>query len=395
MLKLKQYYAKMKAKGHLMKCFKNAEIVKEIKRGDKTFNQYPRIHDVTYHEEVDAIQYIFTLPNGVNPKLILEQEWAFKQWFGENIEISGKYKKFTLWVYGKGMPDKVIYKFSEIEPHMKGKFTPIVVGVDRRNILNVLDLKELHHILLTGSTGSGKSSLFRAMIVSLILHKSPEEIQFVLGDLKQSEFGVYRNLPHVKSLHMNKESLLKELKKVETEMKRRGKLLDTHDVEHVSELKEKLPIIMVIIDELITLTDDKKIMKILTDISCLGRSAAIHIIGAMQRGDAKNLGGQFLNNMNCRISGKQADSTNAKVSGLKTTVDINTPGRMALSINGEEKHVQVPFMSKQKAKELLAPHKVQPTQEQPPAAIEADTENDTDDIAKLPSLGGFNLEKKR
>lgn len=390
---------KMKLKGELMRCFKNGEIVKVTTYGTKTYERYPKIHEVHVDEEREAVRFTFTLPNGLNPKSVLDQEWVFKQSFGSHIELSGnKYKKFILWVYSKGMPDKVKYDYDQIKPHMDDKLVPIVVGYDRRNMLNVLDLKDLHHILLTGTTGSGKSSLFRSMLVSLMLHTPPQEIQFILADFKKSEFGIYRNLPWVKSLHMEQDEFLTELKKVEREMKRRGALLDKYDLDHVSELKEKLPVIMIVVDELYEVVDNDKIKKILTKIACLGRSSQIHIIGALQRGDAKSLGGQFLNNMNCRISGKQADSTNAKVAGMKTTKDISVAGRMVLSINGEEKQVQVPFMDKQQAKKMLAPYKLKVVEPEVVEVVEelVDSQlvdshviDENDDIATLPTFGGF------
>lgn len=358
MNKLKNYLNKMKLRGEMMKCFKLGGIYKEVKSGTKTFTQYPKIHDISIDYEQETVRFVFTIPTGMNPELITKQEWVFNQTFGEYIEITGKYKKFFITLYSKGIPKVVKYRFEEVHPHMNGKHLPVVVGYDMRNNLNVLDLKDLHHILVTGSTGSGKSSLFRAMLVSLILQQNPGDIELILGDMKQSEFGIYRNIPHVKSLHMTQETLFVELQRVEKEMTRRGKLLDKHDIEHVSELKEKLPTIMIVIDEIITLTDNKKIMKILTNISCLGRSASIHIIGAMQSGRAKDLGGQFLNNMNCRISGKQSDATNAKVSGFNSTKDITVAGRMVLMIEGEETQIQVPFIDKQHAKKVLTPYKI-------------------------------------
>lgn len=354
---LKTFWVKTKLKNDLMRCFRDGKIVKTVKRGDKSVDFFPQIHDVFVDEERKAIRFVFTLKSGMNPELLTKNEWVFKQVFGENIELSGKIKKFTLWVYSKGMPDNVKYVFQDIEKSLEGLFMPLVIGYDRRNVLRVLDLKEIHHALLTGSTGSGKSSLFRAILVSIMLFKSPQDVQFLLIDMKNSEFGIYRGVAHVNEVLMDQESVLNSLKQVEKEMYRRSRLLDSEDVEHVSELKQKLPVIMVVIDEIIALVDHKKIMKILTNLSCLGRSAGVHIIGAMQSGRAKDIGGQFLNNMNCRISGKQGDSTNAKVAGFKTAQHIDVPGRMVLSLDGIETHVQVPFMDKQRAKKWLQPFK--------------------------------------
>ncbi|MED3972238.1 hypothetical protein COM86_12780 [Priestia megaterium] len=389
---LQTKWHKMKWRGKLMKCFKDGGIVKTVKHGSHRNEYYPTIHNIDIDLKKKNYRFVFTLKNGMNPELVFNNIWLFKQAFGENIEVSGKYKKFILSVYSKGMPTKVNYDFKKIEPCMEKALVPIVTGYDNQNVLNVLDLKELHHIMLTGSTGAGKSSLFRSMICSLIFNKTPEEIQFIMSDLKNSEFGIFRNIPHVKCIHMEQKPLLAELRAIETEMKRRSKLLDQYDVEHVSELEEKLPIIMIVIDEVFLLTDNDKIMKILTNISCLGRSASIHLILAMQRSAAKELGGQLLNNMNGRISGKQSNEVNAKIAGLKSSKDITVAGRMALSINGEERLIQVPFLNKKEAKKLLEPYKIELVPDENndiEVAVEPLENLIAPDIAQLPTIGGI------
>ena len=381
MLKIRQYYAKMKLKGTLMKCFKEGDMHKKVKRGDKTFNQYPRIRDVQVKNNEDGepycIQYVFTIPTGMDPDAIKGREWLFKQTFGPFIELKGKLKKFTLNVYINDLSNNIKYDYKQIEPHLKKKTIPILCGMDIDNNINVMDLSEEHHLLLTGSTGSGKSSLIRAMLVSMMLHKSPDEIRFVLGDLKFSEFGVFRRIPHVvDQIHMEARTLLPALEKIDKELERRGKLLDQHDVENITELKEKLPFIIVCIDEVILLKDNKKIMKIIERISCVGRSNGIFLVLAMQRGDAKTLGGQLKNNLIFRISGRQSDEVNAKISGIKKSAEIEVTGRMILTTKDGEKEIQVPFMSKSKAKEILAPYKIDPVpeeeeqEEEPPKANE-------------------------
>ncbi|MGE1103679.1 hypothetical protein [Peribacillus simplex] len=162
---------------------------------------------------------------------------------------------------------------------------------------------------------------------------------------------------------MDAMSLLPPLQMIEKEMVRRGKLLDAMDVESIYELEVKLPTIVVCIDEVILLKDKPKIMKIIESISCIGRSNGVHLMLSMQRGDAKSLGGQMKNNLTFRISGKQSDETNAKISGLKQSVDLDSPGRMILSTQGKERVIQVPYMDKKKAKGLLDPLKVK--QEKP------------------------------
>ncbi|MFS0763926.1 FtsK/SpoIIIE domain-containing protein [Peribacillus phoenicis] len=348
----------MKLRGSLMRAFKLGGIHKQTKTQSKTYTRYPKIHDVHIDEENEAVRFTFTLPDGANPDLVLKQEWVFKQCFGNNIEIDGKVKKFILWCYSKDMEKDIPYEFEKIQSHLKGKIIPIMCGVDRSGKLNVKDMTEEHHMLLTGTTGSGKSSLIRGILTSLILHKSPDEILFLLGDLKFSEFGIYKRLPHVMGVFMDAKTLLPPLQLIEKEMVRRGKLLDKMDVESIYELKDKPPTIVVCIDEVILLKDKPKIMKIIENISCIGRSNGVYLLLSMQRGDAKSLGGQLKNNLTFRISGKQSDETNAKISGLKQSVDLDSPGRMILSTASKERVIQVPYMDKKTAKGLLDPLKV-------------------------------------
>lgn len=355
---MKMWRAKMKLRGSLMRAFKLGGIHKEVKTESKTYTRFPKIHEVHIDEENEAVRFTFTLPDGANPDLVLKQEWVFKQCFGKNIEITGKVKKFILWCYSKDMSTEIPYEFKKIKPHLKDKKIPIMCGVDRSGKMNVKDMVKEHHMLLTGTTGSGKSSLIRGILTSLILHNSPDEIRFLLGDLKFSEFGIYKRLPHVMGVFMDAKTLLPPLQLIEKEMERRGKLLDKMDVESIYELEEKLPAIVVSIDEVILLKDKPKIMKIIESISCIGRSNGIYLLLSMQRGDAKSLGGQLKNNLTFRISGKQSDETNAKISGLKQSVELDTPGRMILSTKEGEIMIQVPYMNKKKAKGLLDPLKV-------------------------------------
>jgi S-DNA-T family DNA segregation ATPase FtsK/SpoIIIE len=130
--------------------------------------------------------------------------------------------------------------------------------------------------------------------------------------------------------------------------------------QHQSWLPFKLSTIfyVVCIDEVILLKDKPKIMKIIESISCIGRSSGVYLMLSMQRGDAKSLGGQLKNNLTFRISGKQSDETNAKISGLKQSVELVNAGRMILSTQGKERVIQVPYMDKKTAKGLLDPLKV-------------------------------------
>ena len=347
---------KIKLKKSLMDCFKNGGIYKSYKYDGKDRFIYPKIHDISKENKV--IRYVFTLANGIDPEKVYKAEWCFKQAFGEHITIDGKIKKFVLKIYPEGLPKEVKYYFED----WADKYTlPIVCGKDLNNQKVSYDMDLYPHLLLTGETGSGKSSLLRVILTTLMLKKSEKEIRFVLGDMKRSEFGIYRNVAHVDGVYMSESTLQPALMNVKMELERRGELLDQHEVTHIRELPEPIPYIVVAIDEVALLKSNKKIMAALEDISAVGRSLGVQLILSMQRADYKLMDGKLKNNLTVRISGRQSNESNARIAGVPGAedIDMDKKGRMIVVLE-KPILVQSPFLSLQKAKELIKPLKVKP-----------------------------------
>lgn len=361
-MSFRNFYVKLRLKKQLIDAFKLAEIHLTYTVDGKTRYVYPKIHSINWNNQ--RARYVFTLPNGVNPKKVTENDWIFKQHFGEFIELSGKYKKFILKAYYDGLPESVDYDYEEFLPFFKDKDEkemnlPIILGKDLNGTVRVYDMDKHPHLLLTGETGSGKSTLAHAMITTLIQYKKPEELRFVLGDLKRAEFGIYRNVKHVDQVCMNEKTLLAALQKIKGEMDRRGDLLDQYDtINHIKNLPEKLPYILVILDEVFMFRKNKQLMTIIEEISAVGRSLGIQLILSMQRGDHKVLDGALKNNLTVRISGRQSNESNSRIAGVPNAHDIEVgqSGRMIIML---DKPIQFKstYLELSDVEEIIKPYK--------------------------------------
>lgn len=378
----KELRTKWKARGQLIKAFNAAEIYKTRKVNGKERKIYPQIHDVEITDE--STRYVFTLLNGINPITMKRNEWAFKQVFGEQIEIDGEIKKFVVHVYNDSISPIVKYSYGRIEESIKGMSLPIVVGEDVNGQFIAYDMAEQPHLLISGETGSGKSSLLRAILSTLIQYNDPTDIRLHLGDLKRSEFGIFRRVAHVESVSVKSEDLELKLKKVRKEMQARGDLLDENGLSHVSELTEKPPAIVVCIDEVALLKKEADIMDILEEISAIGRSLNVFLIVSMQRPDSKVLDGKLKNNLTVRISGRQADLINARVAGLPGAekIPISKKGRMLFKFE-KVTEVQTPFISTEDTKKILENYKVEESVTSPEETEEEETKANDNDFGML------------
>jgi S-DNA-T family DNA segregation ATPase FtsK/SpoIIIE len=361
-MSFRNIYVKLRLRKQIIDAFKHAAVYHSYKYDNKTRYVYPKIHSINWNNQ--RVRYVFTLPNGVNPNKVKENEWVFKQIFGEYIELSGKYKKFILKSYYDGLPENVDYDYEEFLPYFKDKedkemTLPIILGKDLNGEVRVYDMDKQPHALFTGETGSGKSTLIHAIITTLIQYKKPEELRFVLGDLKRAEFGVYRNVKHVNRVCVNEKTLLPALQKVKAEMDRRGDLLDQYDtINHVKNLPEKLPYILVIIDEVAMLKKNKKIREIIEEISAIGRSLGVQLLLSMQRADHTLMDGALKNNLTVRVSGRQSNESNSRIAGVPNAHDIELgqSGRMIIML---DKPIQFKstYLDLSDVEEIIQPYK--------------------------------------
>lgn len=196
----------------------------------------------------------------------------------------------------------------------KTKPTSIAFGKDINNELLVVDLQDMPHLLVSGTTGSGKSIFVHSLIMTLIMRSTPEELKLLLIDPKTVEFNKYREIPHLlcPPISIDDVELPYEILKHVCEiMDQRYKLFSMHDCSKLKEYnewakannKEILPIIVVIVDEYADLVDsNKKISEPIVRIGQKARAAGIHMVIATQRPSVNVINGVIKANIPSRVA---------------------------------------------------------------------------------------------
>lgn len=190
------------------------------------------------------------------------------------------------------------------------------LGKDIGGECRVSTIKDATHLLIAGSTGSGKSVCLNAMLISLIYKSSPEDVRLILIDPKQVEFTLYNGLPHllVPNVITAPDKALDSLSWCVDEMERRFSLFSQFKVRDIKEynnteevksrLQEKLPYIVLVIDELADLmTNNKKEFEDkINKLAAKCRAAGIHLVLATQRPSVDVITGTIKNNLPSRIA---------------------------------------------------------------------------------------------
>ncbi len=205
----------------------------------------------------------------------------------------------------------------------KSKLT-LSLGKDIAGKSMVADLAEMPHLLIAGTTGSGKTVCVNGIIMSMIFNASPDEVKFVMIDPKMVELAPYNDIPHLLCpVVTDSQKASAALNWVVSEMETRYRALSKEGVRNLQGYNargHKMPHIVVIIDELADLmqVSAKAVESAITRIAQLSRAVGIHLILATQRPSVDVVTGVIKANFPARISFKVASKVDSR-----TVLDMN------------------------------------------------------------------------
>ena len=195
----------------------------------------------------------------------------------------------------------------------------IALGKDVSGKVWVSDLGKMPHLLVAGSTGSGKSVCLNTVIVSLLYQNSPDDLRLIMVDPKRVEFTVYNGIPHLLTpVITDTVKTVNALKWVIGEMDRRFELLSKHGKRDIGafnrESGEKMPYLVLIIDELADLmaVAAAEVEAAIIRLAQMSRAVGIHLILATQRPSVNIITGLIKANITTRIAFAVASSTDSR-----------------------------------------------------------------------------------
>jgi S-DNA-T family DNA segregation ATPase FtsK/SpoIIIE len=225
---------------------------------------------------------------------------------------------------------------SETFAKAKSRLT-LAMGKDINGRIVTADLASMPHVLIAGSTGSGKSVAINAMIMSLLFRTTPAQVRLILVDPKRVELGMYEGVPHLFTPIITEPKLAANaLRNAVREMERRLKLLASRSVRNIdqynklfegsmaslfdNEDEQPLPCIVIIIDELadLMMLDRANVEESITRLAQMARAVGIHLILATQRPSVDVITGLIKANVPTRISFRLATKVDSR-----TILDTN------------------------------------------------------------------------
>lgn len=202
---------------------------------------------------------------------------------------------------------------------------PLVIGKDTSGKPLIADLAQMPHLLIAGTTGSGKTVCVNSIIAGLLYHSTPEQLKFVMVDPKMVELAVYGTIPHMLSpVVTDPKKAAATLGWVVVEMENRYRLFASRAVRNIqafnAQSEERLPYIVVVIDELadLMMVAQDKVEGCITRLAQLSRAVGIHLILATQRPSVDVITGVIKANFPARISFKVASKVDSR-----TVLDLN------------------------------------------------------------------------
>ena len=226
--------------------------------------------------------------------------------------------------------ERAIVSFKELidteHPAFRKQAVPVVLGKDITGEAQVIDLAKTPHLLIAGSTGSGKSVCVNSLILSILFKRSPQEVRMILIDPKIVELKLYNDIPHLLTPVITEpKKAFQALQYCLCEMERRYALLDGMGVREITSYNkriverniatEKLPYIVVIIDEFADLmaTTGKELESTVARLAAMSRAVGIHLVLATQRPSIDVITGLIKANIPSRIAFMVASKMDSRI----------------------------------------------------------------------------------
>ena len=200
----------------------------------------------------------------------------------------------------------------------------IALGKDIVGKPFITDLKKLPHLLIAGTTGSGKSVGINAMLLSLLYRNDPDHLKLMLIDPKMLEFSIYNDIPHLLTpVIIEPKKAIAALANMVYEMERRYKMMADNKVKNIDNYNEKMkktagesmPFIVIVIDELgdLMMNGGKEVEYSIARLAQMARASGIHLVVATQRPSVDVVTGLIKANLPSRLSYRVGQRIDSKV----------------------------------------------------------------------------------
>ena len=234
----------------------------------------------------------------------------------------------------------------DVLPYAAGGPLEVAIGRDSAGKPVIADISKMPHMLVAGTTGSGKSVMINSMIMSRLMRTTPKQVRLIMVDPKRVEFSSYNGLPHLYvPVVTDPRQAASALQWAVSEMERRLKVFERAGARNITKYNdmcvngklaemdnppEPLPYIVVIIDELsdLMMTAGKDVEASIVRIAQLARAAGIHLVIATQRPSANVVTGLIKSNIDTRCALKVS-------SGIDSRVILDETGAERLLGNGD------------------------------------------------------------
>ncbi|GAA8470726.1 DNA translocase FtsK [Helicobacter pylori] len=246
----------------------------------------------------------------------------------ESIRIQAPIKgKDVVGIEIPNSQSQIIYLREILESELFQKSSsPLTLALGKDIVGNpfITDLKKLPHLLIAGTTGSGKSVGANAMILSLLYKNPPDQLKLVMIDPKMVEFSIYADIPHLLTpIITDPKKAIGALQSVAKEMERRYSLMSEYKVKTIDSYNEQapnngveaFPYLIVVIDELadLMMTGGKEAEFPIARIAQMGRASGLHLIVATQRPSVDVVTGLIKTNLPSRVSFRVGTKIDSKV----------------------------------------------------------------------------------